>query len=71
MMKWLLRPRLPAKITVGLAFAALAYASFRGFSATYAPEGEAGLRPVYGGLFALGAFGAGWIVSRRPPSRLD
>ncbi|MGA0058399.1 MAG: hypothetical protein ACO4CT_07810 [Planctomycetota bacterium] len=70
-MRGLLRPRLPTKIALAAAFGALAYASFRGFSGTYAPEGEAALRPVFGGLFALGVFGVGWIVSRRPPRRFD
>lgn len=65
------RPNLPTKILLAAGFVAGAYASFREFSATYAPEGAAELRPMFGGLFALSVFACGWILSRRPPRRFD
>lgn len=65
------RPNLPTKIAFAAGFAAGAYKSFQAFSATYAPEGAAEMRPVFGGLFALSVFACGWILSRRPPRRFD
>ncbi|MDA0372614.1 MAG: hypothetical protein O2865_02400 [Planctomycetota bacterium] len=65
------RPNLPTKVVLASGFAAAAYASFQAFTATYAPEGAAEMRPVIGGLFALSVFAVGWIVSRRPPRRFD
>lgn len=70
-MRSLVRPALPTKLLLGTAFAAGAYASFGGFSATYGQDGEPAMRPVYGALFALSVFACGWIVSRRPPRRFD